>query len=75
MWRRYAIKATAFVDSPDVLSKAEIEKSGYVQNGQGRQVVYYDETDSTNNPGESGWVRNGEVPRYTRLWQIRQTCR
>lgn len=45
-------KGYRLLDSPDVLSKAEIESLGMAK-WAGRQVVYYDETDSTNNQAKA----------------------
>ena len=45
-------KGYRLLDSPDVLSKAEIE-SLVTTKWAGRQVVYYDETDSTNNQAKA----------------------
>ena len=52
-------KGYRLLDSPDVLSKAEIE-SLVTTKWAGRQVVYYDETDSTNNQAKAAGEK-GEV--------------
>lgn len=52
-------KGYRLLDSPDVLSKAEIE-SLVTTRWAGRQVVYYDETDSTNNQAKAAGEK-GEV--------------
>lgn len=52
-------KGYRLLDSPNVLSKAEIE-SLVTTKWAGRQVVYYDETDSTNNQAKAAGEK-GEV--------------
>lgn len=52
-------KGYRLVDSPDVMSKAEIE-SLMKTRWAGKKVVYYDETDSTNNRAKDAGEKGGE---------------
>ena len=60
-------KGYRLLDSPDVLSKAEIE-SLVTTKWAGRQVVYYDETDSTNNQAKAAGEK-GEVHGTLFVWE------
>ena len=58
-------KGYRLVDSPDVMSKAEIE-SLISTKWAGRHVVYYGETDSTNTRAKE----QGEEGQNTGLWSL-----
>ena len=59
-------KGYRLVDSPDVMSKAEIE-SLISTKWAGRHVVYYDETDSTNTRAKETGGKRGQ---NTGLWSL-----